>query len=112
MKYYNLIGAGMLLLLTACASGNAPTSAATVTNATTLAAIEQNLPAGVTVGTATQSQLDKAVRKTVRADPALTGTVVKAVSEAAPGRNRMAKKALSSAMAPYARKSGNGRTGH
>ena len=66
-------------------------------------ALSGNLPDGVTVASASQKQLNKAVKRTIYAHPEFASSIVAAVTEVSLGKAAMIKKALAAAKAPYVR---------
>jgi hypothetical protein len=117
MKYSYLISAGVALMLAACANtapgdmpGNFSTSGQRLTdsNDPALAAVMNNLPAGVTVKSASQQQLYRAVKRTTRMHPELSGEIVESLTKVSPGRKGMIKKAVTDASTPYSRPYGRG----
>lgn len=118
MRHSYLLAIGMALMLSACANANvSPASSGdqqvveSQSDDAVVAAVAANLRNGATVETATQKQLNKAVKRTVQNNPEMKGSIVPALTKVAPGRAIMFKKAVSAAMAPYARPNGNGRSG-
>lgn len=108
MKRHHMLAIVVALMLTACVDTSQRISGS-VSNAAIVAAVEGNLPDGVTLETANQKQMDKAVKRVIRANPDTTGSIVAAISEAAPSRAGMANKALSAAVAPFRQSSGHGK---
>lgn len=116
MKYSHLIGIGMVLVLTAYAGEAARADSTTGQqivdpNDAALAAVMSNLPAGATVRSASQKQLDKAIKRTIYMNPALASSIVPSLSKVAPARTRMIKRAVAAALAPYARQNGKSGSG-
>ncbi|WP_374653284.1 hypothetical protein [Dongia sp.] len=116
MKYSYLVGAGLALMLSACA-GTAPMAPTAADSATSgqqsagprdpvLAAFEENLPQGATVGSASVRQLNSAIKRTLIVHPEMSGDLAASLVEAAPGRRKMIKKAVAAARAAYVRPTG------
>jgi hypothetical protein len=109
MRHSFLISAVLAALLaaplTAC-TGGAPGIPATndqplaSAGDPALAAVTANLPAGTTVATASQADLARAVRRTVRAHPELSRQIVVSIQAVAPDRTAIVKKAIADATAP------------
>lgn len=118
MRHSYLIGISMALMLSACANANVTTASSggqqvveSQSDEAVVAAVAANLRDGATVETATQKQLNKAIKRTIQNNPEMKGSLVPALTKVAPGRAAMFKKAVSTAMAPYSRPNGNGRGG-
>lgn len=102
MRHSFLISAVLVVLLAAC-TGGAPGMPATndqplaYAGDPALAAVTANLPDGTTVANASQADLARAVRRTVRAHPELSRQIVVSIQAVAPGRTAIVKKAIADA---------------
>lgn len=113
MKYAFLTNIVMASMLAACAGdvpGTPSTNGQQIVDPTdrALAAVTANLPAGTTVASASEADLARAVRRTVRAHPELSGEIVRSISKVSPGRTEIVKKAVAAASKPYLGSRGRG----
>nr|WP_298682700.1 hypothetical protein [uncultured Dongia sp.] len=106
MKRMSLLIAGAALMLSAATGSALAETPAGGDRA--LQAVSANLPDGVTIENATERDLSRAVRRTVRAHPELSSDIVEEVSKVAPSRKQLVKKAVTAATTPYSRPYGRG----